>query len=169
MPGSNVSPLPRRRALPHKRLASNQALGGGGAGQPAVTYIEGQRSLPAQRNEAALASSEQHTKVNLQPAKPLAHTASSVTAGQLTRDFKHTALDFSTFEEDGQKKLRVDCHFGKRKSLAVMRTTTSHITNLITGVTKVGTCNLRSQARVDWRSIWKTGRMLSMRQQVRNS
>jgi len=36
------------------------------------------------------------------------------------------------------KKLRLDCHLGKRKSLAVMRTVTSHITNLFTGVSKVG-------------------------------
>lgn len=41
-------------------------------------------------------------------------------------------------EEDGVKRLRVDCHLGKRKSLAVMRTTTSHIQNLFTGVSKVG-------------------------------
>ena len=34
-------------------------------------------------------------------------------------------------------KLRITCHFGKRKSLAVIRTTASHVTNLITGVTKV--------------------------------
>lgn len=58
-------------------------------------------------------------------------------AGQLTRDFKHTRLDFALVEEDGVKKLRVDCHLGKRKSLAVMRTVTSHIQNLFTGVSKV--------------------------------
>jgi large subunit ribosomal protein L9e len=56
--------------------------------------------------------------------------------GQLTRDFKHTRLDFAIVEEDGVKKLRVECHLGKRKSLAVMRTVTSHIQNLFTGVSK---------------------------------
>ena len=61
-------------------------------------------------------------------------------AGQLTRDFKHTRLDFAIVEEDGVKKLRVDCHLGKRKSLAVMRTVTSHIQNLFTGVSKVRPC-----------------------------
>jgi large subunit ribosomal protein L9e len=39
-------------------------------------------------------------------------------------------------EEEGEKKLRVDCHFGKRKALASIRTCTSHVQNLITGVTK---------------------------------
>lgn len=62
----------------------------------------------------------------------------------MTRDFKHTKLDFEQYteeatEEGGEaaRKLRLSCHFGKRKSLAVIRTTVSHITNLITGVTKV--------------------------------
>ncbi len=54
----------------------------------------------------------------------------------LTRDFKHTHLDFSIVEEEGEKKVKLDCHFGKRKALAVMRTVTSHITNLFVGVTK---------------------------------
>lgn len=66
--------------------------------------------------------------------------AVSTHAGQLTRDFKHTRLDFAIVEEDGVKKLRVDCHLGKRKSLAVMRTVTSHIQNLFTGVSKVRLC-----------------------------
>lgn len=39
-------------------------------------------------------------------------------------------------EEEGQKKLQVDCHFGKRKNLASIRTCTSHVANMITGVTK---------------------------------
>ena len=40
------------------------------------------------------------------------------------------------FEEEGEKKLRVDCHFGRRKALASIRTCTSHVMNMITGVTK---------------------------------
>jgi hypothetical protein len=65
------------------------------------------------------------------------HHVLSTCIGQLTRDFKHTRLDFAIVEEDGVKKLKVDCHLGKRKSLAVMRTVTSHIQNLFTGVSKV--------------------------------
>lgn len=40
------------------------------------------------------------------------------------------------FEEEGEKKLRVDCHFGRRKALASIRTCTSHVMNMITGTTK---------------------------------
>jgi large subunit ribosomal protein L9e len=40
------------------------------------------------------------------------------------------------FEEEDEKKLRVDCHFGRRKALASIRTCTSHVMNMITGVTK---------------------------------
>ena len=32
--------------------------------------------------------------------------------------------------------LRVECHFGKRKRLAAIRTCCSHVQNMITGVTK---------------------------------
>ncbi|KAK9823959.1 hypothetical protein WJX72_006657 [[Myrmecia] bisecta] len=58
--------------------------------------------------------------------------------GTLTRDFKHLAVDLYLFtdEEDGKKKIKVDCHFGKRKNLAAIRTCTSHIQNLIKGVTR---------------------------------
>lgn len=48
-------------------------------------------------------------------------------AGTLTRDFKHLAVDMYLTEEEGQKKLVVDCHFGRRKSLASIRTATSHV------------------------------------------
>lgn len=37
---------------------------------------------------------------------------------------------------DDGKKIRVDCWFGKKKQLASLRTITSHIDNMITGVTK---------------------------------
>jgi large subunit ribosomal protein L9e len=40
------------------------------------------------------------------------------------------------FEEEGQKKLKVDAHLSKRKALASLRTCTSHVQNMITGVTK---------------------------------
>ncbi|KAL6776491.1 RPL9 [Auxenochlorella protothecoides x Auxenochlorella symbiontica] len=56
--------------------------------------------------------------------------------GVLKKDFKHLAVDMFLTEEDGQKVLKVDNHFGKRKSLASIRTCISHVQNLITGVTK---------------------------------
>lgn len=48
-------------------------------------------------------------------------------AGSLTRDFKHLAVDMFILEEDGQKKLKVEAHFGKRKALASIRTCCSHV------------------------------------------
>jgi large subunit ribosomal protein L9e len=56
--------------------------------------------------------------------------------GVLSRDFKHLSVDMYLVEEDGQKKLKVDCHFGKKKKLASIRTACSHVMNLIKGVTK---------------------------------
>ena len=66
---------------------------------------------------------------------PLLKT-SSKRAGKLQRDFKHLAVDLYLFEEEGVKKLRVDCHFGKRKNLAAIRTTTAHVQNMIHGTSK---------------------------------
>ena len=49
-------------------------------------------------------------------------------AGELKRDFKHLAVDMYVItDEEGQKLLKVDAHFGKRKTLAVLRTTTTHV------------------------------------------
>ena len=56
--------------------------------------------------------------------------------GTLTRDFKHLAVDMFLVEEDGKKLLRVEKSFGTRKELAAIRTTTSHVSNMIKGVTK---------------------------------
>ncbi|EFN57638.1 hypothetical protein CHLNCDRAFT_59621 [Chlorella variabilis] len=56
--------------------------------------------------------------------------------GTLQRDFKHLAVDMFLTEEEGSKVLKVDCHFGRRKALASIRTCTSHVQNMITGVTK---------------------------------
>lgn len=56
--------------------------------------------------------------------------------GKMTRTFKHIQVDMYLTEEDGVRKLRVDTHFGKRKELAGLRTITSHVQNMITGVTK---------------------------------
>ncbi|WOL00162.1 60S ribosomal protein L9 [Canna indica] len=54
--------------------------------------------------------------------------------GKLTRNFKHLNLDFELIENG--KKLKVDAWFGSRKTMAAIRTSISHIQNLITGVTK---------------------------------
>ncbi len=54
--------------------------------------------------------------------------------GVLSKEFKHIGVDM--YLADGKKKLHVDCHFGKRKQLASIRTVISHVQNLITGVTK---------------------------------
>lgn len=56
--------------------------------------------------------------------------------GTLSRDFRHLAVDIFLTEEEGKKVMKVDCHFGKRKALAAIRTVISHVMNLITGVTK---------------------------------
>ena len=60
-----------------------------------------------------------------------------LSTGTLTRDFKHLAVDmYKTHDQvendegemvEGPLKLRVDCHFGKRKRLAAIRTCTSHV------------------------------------------
>lgn len=60
---------------------------------------------------------------DLAPRSPPALPA----AGTLQRDFKHLAVDMFLTEEEGKKVLKVDCHFGKRKSLASIRTCTSHV------------------------------------------
>lgn len=48
-------------------------------------------------------------------------------------DFRHITVDMYIIEEDGEKKLKVDFHSGKRKALASLRTVISHVQNLITG------------------------------------
>lgn len=47
--------------------------------------------------------------------------------GQLQREFKYAAVDMYLVEEDGQKKLKVEMTYGRRKNLAVIRTISSHI------------------------------------------
>jgi len=57
--------------------------------------------------------------------------------GVLTRDFRHLSVDmFLEKGEAGEQLLKVECHFGKRKRLAAIRTACSHVQNMITGVTK---------------------------------
>mmetsp|Transcript_74028 Transcript_74028/g.163491 ORF Transcript_74028/g.163491 Transcript_74028/m.163491 type:complete len:194 (-) Transcript_74028:235-816(-) len=57
--------------------------------------------------------------------------------GTLTREFKHIALDmFLTKNDNGETVFNVEAHFTKRKPLACLRTTISHVQNLVLGVTK---------------------------------
>ena len=54
--------------------------------------------------------------------------------GTLTRSFKH--LDFDLRKADDGKQILLDVWFGNRKSVASIGTISSHIENMITGVTK---------------------------------
>ncbi|KAG6490552.1 hypothetical protein ZIOFF_051850 [Zingiber officinale] len=54
--------------------------------------------------------------------------------GKLTCDFKHLNLDFELIQ--GGKKLKVDTWFGSQKTTTAIRTSLSHIENLVTGVIK---------------------------------
>jgi large subunit ribosomal protein L9e len=56
--------------------------------------------------------------------------------GVLQRDFKHLSVDMFLIETAGAKVLKVECHFGRKKGLAALRTVVSHVKNLITGTTK---------------------------------
>ena len=53
--------------------------------------------------------------------------------GTLRRDFRHVQLDV---RRDGKNKLIISVWHGKRKHVACIRTCTSHIQNMITGVTR---------------------------------
>lgn len=55
--------------------------------------------------------------------------------GKLWKDLSHICCDIYLIEDDGDKKVKVDCHFRKRKELSALRTVVSHISNMITGVT----------------------------------
>lgn len=54
--------------------------------------------------------------------------------GTLKRSFKYLAMDLSMAED--ARSLKVDVWFGNRENVATIRTVTSHIENMITGVTK---------------------------------
>eukprot|EP00271_Cylindrocystis_brebissonii_P014428 TRINITY_DN35782_c0_g1_i1.p1 TRINITY_DN35782_c0_g1~~TRINITY_DN35782_c0_g1_i1.p1 ORF type:complete len:194 (-),score=43.35 TRINITY_DN35782_c0_g1_i1:506-1087(-) len=56
--------------------------------------------------------------------------------GTLTRDMKHLNLDLQIVDGPGGKQLKVEAWFGSRKTMASIRTTLSHISNLFKGVTK---------------------------------
>mmetsp|Transcript_38392 Transcript_38392/g.108503 ORF Transcript_38392/g.108503 Transcript_38392/m.108503 type:complete len:222 (+) Transcript_38392:3-668(+) len=60
--------------------------------------------------------------------------------GTLARDFKHAKVDiYMSKDDEDNATLIVEKHFGAGKQLAAIRTTASHIRNLIKGVT-VGFC-----------------------------
>lgn len=53
--------------------------------------------------------------------------------GQLTRNFKHLAVDIHMMSN---RTLKVEKWFGTKKELAAVRTVCSHIENMIKGKTK---------------------------------
>lgn len=53
--------------------------------------------------------------------------------GKLNRSFKYRNIEFT---KCGSNKLRVDVWFGKKKDISCVRTITSHIENMIKGVTQ---------------------------------
>ena len=56
--------------------------------------------------------------------------------GTLKKDLSHICADMYIVDgEEGQKKLKVDCHFRKQKELSSLRTVVSHVSNMIVGVT----------------------------------
>eukprot|EP01094_Clydonella_sp_ATCC50884_P029123 TRINITY_DN8_c0_g2_i1.p1 TRINITY_DN8_c0_g2~~TRINITY_DN8_c0_g2_i1.p1 ORF type:complete len:128 (-),score=31.19 TRINITY_DN8_c0_g2_i1:131-481(-) len=59
--------------------------------------------------------------------------------GELRKDFNHLDCDMRMI--DGGRSLKLEVWFGRTKALACMRTVTSHVQNMITGVTKVRQTN----------------------------
>merc|ERR1712036_102994 len=53
--------------------------------------------------------------------------------GTLTKSFKHVSIDLYKVGDD---KIRVEKWFGKSKELAIIKTVSSHISNLFIGVTR---------------------------------
>jgi len=54
--------------------------------------------------------------------------------GKLSRSFRHLAIDLSIFAQG--RKFRAEMWFGDRRALACIRTVTTHVKNMIVGVTK---------------------------------
>mmetsp|Transcript_16723 Transcript_16723/g.32348 ORF Transcript_16723/g.32348 Transcript_16723/m.32348 type:complete len:195 (-) Transcript_16723:503-1087(-) len=57
--------------------------------------------------------------------------------GKLTKSFTHLDVDmYLVTSEEKQTVLKVDVWFGKKKTIAAVRTVCSHVANMIAGVTK---------------------------------
>ena len=56
--------------------------------------------------------------------------------GELRKDLSHVRADMYVTEEEGVRKVKVDCHMTRKKNLSSLRTILSHISNMFTGVTK---------------------------------
>merc|ERR1712146_386147 len=80
--------------------------------------------------------------------------------GTLTREFKHIQLDILMPDPE---TVRVDMWFGKRKSVACIRTICSHIENMITGVTKGYLYKMRFVYSHFPINVTLTGRMVEIR------
>ena len=65
--------------------------------------------------------------------------------GTLTKDFKHLDVDaYLADGEDGSKQLKVDVWFGKRATLAAIRTLCSHVQNMISALPAVAARRTRT-------------------------
>merc|ERR1739848_217790 len=56
--------------------------------------------------------------------------------GELKREFRYLPVDMYLLEEKGNTILTIDAHFAKREHLAAVRTLRSHVSNMISGVSK---------------------------------
>ena len=56
--------------------------------------------------------------------------------GTLKKDFKHLHVDMSVTGQNEKRTFLVKAYFATRKELACLRTITTHLKNMITGVTK---------------------------------
>merc|ERR1711959_258821 len=56
--------------------------------------------------------------------------------GELQREYRHFPVDIYLTEEEGKNILTIDVYFAKRELLAAVRTLSTHVSNMITGVTK---------------------------------
>merc|ERR1711881_636291 len=55
--------------------------------------------------------------------------------GTLTKSFKHVSIDLYK-DPENPKKIKAEKWFGKSKELAIIKTVSSHITNMFVGVTR---------------------------------
>merc|ERR1712217_128841 len=56
--------------------------------------------------------------------------------GELKRDFGHKPMDMYLVQKGLKKDLKIDVHFSNKRDLACMNTVSSHLANMITGVTE---------------------------------
>lgn len=113
-------------------LGCTAGAAGGQSGLPGA-QTRTHRSLRPQAMKLLLATRE----VDLPEGVTAEVKARSVTVtgprGTLTREFKHVQVDIV---KESDTRIQLSMWFGQRKQLACLRTTQSHIQNMVTGVTK---------------------------------